>query len=499
MAERNTRLRASQIMNIRPSDVTASATNSASDGYVPSKAVGTDEWTWIDAGGSASALVKSVNQSGHGFSVGDVLRWEGGSGGADYAKAKADTVDNAEVIGIVSEVADVDNFTLLSSGYIDLGSGAGLSAGTVYFLSPSTAGLLTSTEPTTEGQVSKPLLIAISATEGYFINWRGAELTASGIDAIQDTDGDTKIQTEESADEDKIRFDTLGVERVIIDDSGKLGIGTSTPDELLHIEDSGANSTPAIKLENDTIAWKLILDGADSDILKLVETTDADASALEIAQGSQIITFTQFPLTPSSAPTSDYQLANKKYVDDNAGSGGWTKVAEVTWSTDGGIHNNGASGTPITIYSNIVADKFYKLIVWIDNPHSQSTNNFYPSVYFNGDTTNGNAVTYWQGGALGNGSVIADGIQLNGGEPQWRLDEICMAEMTFCRDRDDDTIVIAKGGSTLWDVSRNHFGVFDFDAKVDDTSNITSIQVGVQGGTSGAFDTSGRAILLEQN
>jgi hypothetical protein len=28
-------------------------------------------------------------------------------------------------------------------------------------------------------------------------------------------------------------------------------------------------------------------------------------------------TFTAFPLTPSSAPTTDYQVTNKKYVDDN--------------------------------------------------------------------------------------------------------------------------------------------------------------------------------------
>lgn len=33
-----------------------------------------------------------------------------------------------------------------------------------------------------------------------------------------------------------------------------------------------------------------------------------------------IKTFSSFPLTPSSAPTTDYQTANKKYVDDNAGS-----------------------------------------------------------------------------------------------------------------------------------------------------------------------------------
>lgn len=31
-------------------------------------------------------------------------------------------------------------------------------------------------------------------------------------------------------------------------------------------------------------------------------------------------TFSDFPVTPSAAPTTDYQVANKKYVDDNAGS-----------------------------------------------------------------------------------------------------------------------------------------------------------------------------------
>jgi len=31
-----------------------------------------------------------------------------------------------------------------------------------------------------------------------------------------------------------------------------------------------------------------------------------------------IKTFSSFSITPSSAPTTDYQVANKKYVDDNS-------------------------------------------------------------------------------------------------------------------------------------------------------------------------------------
>ena len=45
-------------------------------------------------------------------------------------------------------------------------------------------------------------------------------LVNSSVKVIADTDGDTQIQLEESTDEDKIRFDTGGFERVIIDSTG---------------------------------------------------------------------------------------------------------------------------------------------------------------------------------------------------------------------------------------------------------------------------------------
>jgi len=46
-------------------------------------------------------------------------------------------------------------------------------------------------------------------------------------------------------------------------------------------------------------------------------------------------TFNSFPVTPSSAPTSDYEVANKKYVDDNGGSSSplTTKGDVYTYST----------------------------------------------------------------------------------------------------------------------------------------------------------------------
>ena len=60
--------------------------------------------------------------------------------------------------------------------------------------------------------------------------------------------------------------------------------------------------------------------GTDTPKISYKDLTDE--SKLVKTTGDQTIggvkTFTSFPVTPSSAPTTDYQAANKKYVDDNA-------------------------------------------------------------------------------------------------------------------------------------------------------------------------------------
>lgn len=137
----------------------------------------------LDAGGTVPdaqlplvvRVSRAITQVAHGFAVGNFVRYSGTA----YVKAQADTGANAEVVGIVSAVADADNFTLQYGGRIT--GLSGLTAGTVYFLSAATAGLLTATEPTTFGQISKPLLLADSTTTGYFFNFRGVEVDALAI------------------------------------------------------------------------------------------------------------------------------------------------------------------------------------------------------------------------------------------------------------------------------------------------------------------------------
>lgn len=136
-------------------------------------------WTSAAAPGG-SAVTVSVAQTSHGFVVGDIIRNNGTAN--TYTKAKADSAANAEVSGIVTTVTDVNNFTYTVSGLITAGVPTD-TAGTVYFLSPSSAGAITSTEPSTAGQISKPLLIVQqSATKALFFNFRGATV-ASGSSA----------------------------------------------------------------------------------------------------------------------------------------------------------------------------------------------------------------------------------------------------------------------------------------------------------------------------
>jgi microcystin-dependent protein len=127
---------------------------------------GLGQWSTvtIPAGDGTKKTITQANT----FTVGDIVRLDGST----YVKACADSSTNAEVVGVVSSVS-AGAFDLTLSGYVSASAWNPLTAGTVYFLSDATSGSLTSTEPTASNHVSKPILLATSTTEGYFVNWRG--------------------------------------------------------------------------------------------------------------------------------------------------------------------------------------------------------------------------------------------------------------------------------------------------------------------------------------
>jgi len=106
------------------------------------------------------------------------------------------------------------------------------------------------------------------------------------------------------------------------------------------IHGATAKATP---VDADTVP---LIDSAASNVLKKVTWANVKATlktyfdTLYVAlTGNQTVagvkTFSSFPVTPSSAPTTDYQVANKKYVDDKAS----LTYTEITTATNLAVGN----------------------------------------------------------------------------------------------------------------------------------------------------------------
>jgi len=116
-------------------------------------------------------------------------------------------------------------------------------------------------------------------------------------------------------------------------------------DDYLEIVDTSANTSNKISRENliaghdhDSDYLGISAKAADSDKLDGIDSTGfVQTSGDQTIAG--IKTFSSFPVTPSSAPSSDYQTANKKYVDDSVSPlGAWASwTPTITWA--GGTTN----------------------------------------------------------------------------------------------------------------------------------------------------------------
>ena len=110
------------------------------------------------------SIIKTIAQIGHGLTLGQAVRLNGGA----YVAAQGNSAANAAYVGFVLEVVSANQFRLLTAGHSAGAPAAmfsGLTAGTAAYLSPSSAGALTNT-PNAFG----PVLMPTSATAGYVLS-----------------------------------------------------------------------------------------------------------------------------------------------------------------------------------------------------------------------------------------------------------------------------------------------------------------------------------------
>lgn len=106
------------------------------------------------------------------------------------------------------------------------------------------------------------------------IQGRDVDESTLSLSFIVDEDGNTKIQCEEGDNENKIRFDTSGSERAIIDESGNFGVGTSNPKCVLdvHMKSSYFNN--------------LVNDNGGGEVVQFGSATGLSAGALYYLDGN---------------------------------------------------------------------------------------------------------------------------------------------------------------------------------------------------------------------
>ncbi len=113
------------------------------------------------------------------YVAGQVVRFVVDGGYRGLTLAKADSPSGAEVLGIVNGETGENSISVATHGIVNIPTG-GLEPGCVHFLDSSTAGGLTANEPNVLGQVSKPVLVATSETQGVVYNFRGQLLQGTG-------------------------------------------------------------------------------------------------------------------------------------------------------------------------------------------------------------------------------------------------------------------------------------------------------------------------------
>ena len=139
-----------------------------------------------------------MTQASHGFAVHDLIRFDTSTN--LWTKSQANSSTNAEVDAIVVSVTPPNVFEY-QIPWVQLSGFQGFQSGVTYFLDPTTAGDYAATAPNTAGQVSKPVLRSLSASDAIFIGMRGAVISASPattspkmgntlvVDAVNGNDG----------------------------------------------------------------------------------------------------------------------------------------------------------------------------------------------------------------------------------------------------------------------------------------------------------------------
>ena len=211
--------------------------------------------TKIGASLGGSADIINVTQTSHTFVSNDrgkAVRMNNNSGTPQYVLAIASATTTADAIGIIIHVTDGNNFTMATSGRITVDAciPSGV-AGTVVFLSHTAAGVLTSTEPSAAGHVSKPMaVITIAGSEMIMLQQRG-EVISTGAVSIADGSVDNDAMADNAIDTDEIVNDAVTADKLANSINAEIAANTAKVTNATHTGD--VTGATALTIATDAV------------------------------------------------------------------------------------------------------------------------------------------------------------------------------------------------------------------------------------------------------
>jgi hypothetical protein len=156
------------------------------------------QFTGVGSGGGGGGVTMTITDPGNTLQLG---QWVTITTAGHYVPAQANTIQNAECIGIVIQIVVVgETFVVQQSGYIDSILGAaigfsGLGVGNPYFLSNTTAGQMQQLDITITNEVSRPVFYPDSADSGWVLPYRGLVVGGFGSTSGGGSTTDSNITT----------------------------------------------------------------------------------------------------------------------------------------------------------------------------------------------------------------------------------------------------------------------------------------------------------------
>ena len=229
-----------------------------------------------------------------------------------------ETITQGGVTRISASGAAAFNSLALATGETVTGiSGDSTSSDTTQLLTASAIQTLVGGGSGVAGTSGTSGVAGTSGTSGT------SSVTAAGTDtAVARYDGSTTIQ-DSAVFIDNFGnmtgvndFTSVGDVGLSVDTTSSIyfDLGTITPGTKATLGPD-VDNTISLDVGSSTYQWENLDIYAGTSLS--VYVADSTSAAIGI-DSSQITTFKELPLTPSEAPTTDYQVANKKYVDDTA-------------------------------------------------------------------------------------------------------------------------------------------------------------------------------------